>query len=211
MNKSQKQINKEHFENNKLILSKIKTGQTTLNDRRAENLIVLLKEVIGLEGQIAEVGTYKGGSALLIAKELSEEKFYVFDTFEGMAHYSEEHDAYHLKGAFSDASYEEVSKLLSPYPNVSVFKGVFPEDTSGEINDEDVFKFVHIDVDNYQPYLDCMEYFYPRMQKGGIMVFDDYGFESCPGAKMAVDEFFDSRDEEGIIRGDFGGAYIIKS
>lgn len=211
MSNDKKQSNKEHFEKNKEILSKIKIGQTTLNDRRAANLIKLLQETLDLKGQIAEVGVYKGGSAVLIAQQLKSETFYVFDTFEGMAHYSEEHDAYHLKGAFSDTSLEKVKELLTPFPTTKVFKGVFPVETSHHIDEKDIFKFVHIDVDNYQPYHECMEYFYPKMQKGGIMVFDDYGFESCPGAKMAVDEFFDSRDEEVIIRGDFGGAYIVKS
>jgi O-methyltransferase len=28
------------------------------------------------------------------------------------------------------------------------------------------------------------------MVTGGIMIFDDYGFLSCPGAKLAVDEYF---------------------
>lgn len=33
---------------------------------------------------------------------------------------------------------------------------------------------------------------------GGVMVFDDYGFPSCPGAKKAVDEFFKSKIETPI-------------
>ena len=34
------------------------------------------------------------------------------------------------------------------------------------------------------------EFVYPRLVPGGMMVFDDYGFWSCPGARMAVDQFF---------------------
>lgn len=38
--------------------------------------------------------------------------------------------------------------------------------------------------------MDCCKFFYPRMERGGVMIFDDYGFVSCPGAKMGVDKFF---------------------
>ena len=31
------------------------------------------------------------------------------------------------------------------------------------------------------------------------MLFDDYGFESCPGAKQAVDEFFRDKAEKPLV------------
>ena len=36
---------------------------------------------------------------------------------------------------------------------------------------------------------ECFEYIYPRLNQGGIIVFDDYGFPDCDGVKQAVDEF----------------------
>src|SRR5688572_31529904 len=42
------------------------------------------------------------------------------------------------------------------------------------------------DVDVYQPTRDSLEYFYPRLVTGGILVCDDYGW---PGARKAVDDF----------------------
>jgi hypothetical protein len=50
------------------------------------------------------------------------------------------------------------------------------------------FCFVHIDVDLYQPTRDSLEFFYPRMSPGGMIVCDDYGYVNCPGAKQACDE-----------------------
>ena len=46
--------------------------------------------------------------------------------------------------------------------------------------------------------LDCCEFFYPRMAHGGIMIFDYYGFLSCPGAKEAVDTYFMDKPETPI-------------
>jgi O-methyltransferase len=54
---------------------------------------------------------------------------------------------------------------------------------------------VHIDADIYQSVKDSCTFFYPRLESGGIMVFDDYGFPSCPGARKAVDEFFSDKEE----------------
>jgi O-methyltransferase len=33
------------------------------------------------------------------------------------------------------------------------------------------------------------------MNKGAYMMFDDYGFLSCPGVKIAVDDFFKNKPE----------------
>ena len=41
-------------------------------------------------------------------------------------------------------------------------------------------------------------FFYPRMEEGAVMIFDDYGFTTCPGAKKAVDEFFTNKKEKPI-------------
>jgi hypothetical protein len=70
------------------------------------------------------------------------------------------------------------------------------------------FSFVHLDVDLYQPTHDSLAFFYPRMVTGGIIVCDDYGFDSCPGAKKALDDFF--RDKEEIINVPTGQAFVIK-
>ena len=50
--------------------------------------------------------------------------------------------------------------------------------------------FAHLDVDLYRSVTDCLTFIWPRLAVGGVIVIDDYGFESCPGAKSAVDEFF---------------------
>jgi len=34
------------------------------------------------------------------------------------------------------------------------------------------------------------EFFYSWLETGGVIVFDDYGWPSCPGARAAVDEVF---------------------
>lgn len=55
--------------------------------------------------------------------------------------------------------------------------------------------FAHIDVDIYKSIVDCLDFIWPRLSSGGVIVFDDYGFPTCPGARQAVDTFFAAKQE----------------
>ena len=59
---------------------------------------------------------------------------------------------------------------------------------------EQKYRMIHIDVDLYRPTLDCLEYFGPRLELGGIIVLDDYGSPKCPGIKKALDLFLEGND-----------------
>jgi O-methyltransferase len=120
---------------------------------------------------------------------------HLFDTFEGMPETDPTRDL-HGQGDFSDTSLKGVQAFLSGLPSVQFYPGLFP-DTAGPVADK-TFAFVHVDVDIYRSVLDCCEFFYPRLAVGGVMVFDDYGFRSCPGARAAVDEFFLNRPERPV-------------
>ena len=78
---------------------------------------------------------------------------------------------------------------LSEFGSVRTYKGWRPvriPDIGGR-----TFAFVRIDADLYQPTLDSMAFFYPRMSAGGIVLCDDYGCSSRPGAAQAIDQFCD--------------------
>ena len=142
-----------------------------------------------LGGDAAEVGVYRGGTARLIACALqgTGARIHLFDTFEGMPSTDPAHDE-HRQGDFSDTSLESVQRNLAGLANVAFYPGFFPA-TAPPVAGLS-FALAHIDVDIYRSVLDCCAFFYPRMVPGGIMVFDDYGFDTCPGAKQGVDEFF---------------------
>ena len=83
--------------------------------------------------------------------------------------------------------------MFSNDENVFIIDGKFPE-TSNIIENKE-FSFVHVDVDVYRSVMDCCLLFYPRLKRGGILLFDDYGDYSCPGAKIAVDQYFIDKPE----------------
>jgi len=68
---------------------------------------------------------------------------------------------------------------------------------------------IHSDVDLYEPTRDILEYFYPRLVPYGVILFDDYGFVSCPGVRQAAEEFFRDKPEE-IIELATGQAAVIR-
>ncbi|NEQ53666.1 MAG: class I SAM-dependent methyltransferase, partial [Leptolyngbya sp. SIO3F4] len=81
---------------------------------------------------------------------------------------------------------------LSRY--ITLLPGLF-EKTLLEIPQDRAFFFVNIDCDLYKPHLECLDFFYPRMEKGGIIFFDDYHSVHYPMARKAIDKFMKSRSE----------------
>jgi O-methyltransferase len=71
--------------------------------------------------------------------------------------------------------------------NVAIRKGIFPEETGVEL-ESCQFRFCHIDVDVYQSGKDILEWVWPRIPAGGVVVFDDFGFASCAGITQLVHE-----------------------
>jgi len=145
-----------------------------------------------LQGEMAEVGVYKGGSARLIAKTCPNKIVHLFDTFSGIPYADAAVDS-HKKGNFSDTSVEAVRNFLFDCDNVILYPGIFPS-TADWVKDKQ-FCFVHIDVDVYQSVRECLEFFYSRTIRGGIILLDDYQWEKCPGVEKAVTEFLTIRPE----------------
>ena len=56
------------------------------------------------------------------------------------------------------------------------------------------FSLIHFDCDLYEPTKTALEYFWPRLSKGGICLFDEYAIKDWPGETKAVDEFFADKD-----------------
>jgi len=150
-------------------------------------------------GCIAEVGVFKGGSAKLICEFKGEKKLYLFDTFEGLPELNtfDSHDEFY-QGQFNDTSIEAVRKLTSPYKNVHLIKGYFP-DTAGPIENEK-FSLVHLDVDLHETTKNALEFFYPRMSEGGIIISHDY--INANGVKKAFDDFFAEKPETVLLISD---------
>jgi O-methyltransferase len=171
----------------------MQTIQHTLVDRtRCYMLFQMARQTSQTAGEVAEVGVYKGGTARLLALALPEKTVHLFDTFAGMPSTNVDFDK-HFAGDFHDTSLDAVQERLKDCGNVRFYKGLFPA-TSTPI-EQVKFSLVHVDADIYDSVRACCEFFYSRLEKGAVMLFDDYGFPTCPGARKAVDEFFSDKPE----------------
>jgi len=159
---------------------------TLITKDRLDELVAYAKKAPE-GGYFAEVGVYKGGSLKLLAMSFPERKILGFDTFEGLPSAQWSTIEPHKAGDFSDTSKEAVSELLGDFnKNVELIKGLFPG--SAESVKDYKFSFVHVDTDFYLGVKACIEWFWPRLLPGGIIVFDDYEWMACPGVKKALDE-----------------------
>ena len=178
------------------------TDMLLLQDE-AYQLLSCARGTANTPGDIAEVGVYRGGSARLMCEVRKDRAIYLFDTFEGLPT-TDQVDSRFGAGQYA-ASFEKVQNYLVDFPNVHIYKGLFPA-TSGPIADKR-FSFVHLDVDLYQPTRDSLEFFYSRVNPGGIFLIHDYLW--AEGVRRAVEEFFCGRPEPIL---ELAGAYcgIVK-
>ena len=185
-------------------------GERSLVDRyRMMILLRLLRSTAHIAGEVWELGVYRGGSALLIRNELARTGgpvFRLFDTFAGMPTTDAVRDV-HQAGDFADTSLAEVQEIVGRDVFLDWRPGLVPATFDGL--DGSVLRFVHVDLDIYAPILATLAFIWPRLAPGGIALFDDYGFITCPGARLAVDEFCASHGLP-LVPLPSGQAFLIK-
>lgn len=160
--------------------------------REMLNIFRMVKRTEKLEGDIAEVGVYRGGSAAIMAHFKGNRQLHLFDTFEGLPDVNKEKDILE-KGSMNVTSEDMVKGLLKGYNGWQTYKGIFPG-TSGPVENR-TFSFVHLDTDLYDGTLQSLGFFYNRMQKGGVIMTHDYSDLLTPGVKEAFDLFFSDKPE----------------
>jgi hypothetical protein len=160
-------------------------GSTLVLALKLKVLYALSEVLHDIPGDVAELGVYTTGSCRLLAMCNPHKKVYAFDTFEGMP-WDDEHGN-HKAGDFT-VNQESVFRLLNGHENIIVRKGIFPETAKDLAHNQ--YSLVHIDADIYQSTKFALEYFWPRLEPNGALVFDDWQYDGTRGVKKAVDEYF---------------------
>ena len=188
-------------------------GHTKVDQYRCYELWSLVGQTTKLSGALIEIGVWRGGTGALIARKAGlcgmTDPVYLCDTFEGVVKASEK-DSVYTGGEHADTSQETVQALLDRFglANARILKGIFPDETARGIEGQ-TFKFCHIDVDVYQSAHDIVQWIWPKLCVGGVIVYDDYGFFGCDGIARHVDEQLPCADRI-IIHNLNGHAVVVK-
>jgi predicted O-methyltransferase YrrM len=160
-------------------------------------LTELLRATLRVEGDVAEVGVWQGGSAWNMAKMMQVvgniRQLHLFDFFDDHARTNPE----------AIMCLDEIRARFSFYDQVHFYRG-FAEQHMDKLADRD-FCFVHVDLGFIPTVLD---FFWSRLKAGGIMALDNYGhIRSWP---TEFDRFFAERAHS-IIRMPFSyQAFVVK-
>lgn len=173
----------------KLLLDIRSRRDMLLLPSEACQIMSLVDAVRGVPGDMAELGVASGASAKMISARAPERTLHLFDTFEGLPSPSEK-DSPRFKKMQYHCSLDEVMKYLKG-DNVVFHKGIFP-DTAHATSDAR-FAFVHLDGDLYETTRAGLEWFYPRLNRGGMLICHDY--DTSAGVNQAFDEFFADKPE----------------
>ena len=170
-----------------------KTGNW-LNYERRWTVGQMLRLLTRVPGHLAECGVYEGGASYQLCRfaEANGRRVHLFDSFEGLSSPNENDGDHWKRGALSSPE-DVLRKNLSEFDCFETFPGWIPS-AFDRVADQ-TYCFVHIDVDLEQPTYDSIAFFYPRLAPGGIMMLDDHGYETCPGARKAALEFMSDKPE----------------
>ena len=95
------------------------------------------------------------------------------------------------QGKYVDLDFERTKNNLIQFKKRIVFhRGYIPEIFKEPPASPDSIRYLHIDLNSSKPTIDALRFFLPRLAKGGIILFDDYGWAQYFDTKKAIDEFF---------------------
>ena len=150
-----------------------------------------LKSTSAVPGDVAEFGVFRGDTALVMDRVLAEgapgKQLYLFDSFEGMPEVKHPLDSTWQKGDLANPV-DGIREAFKGSARAAIMPGYFAD--SLPRHPDLRFAFCHVDCDLYDSVKECIDYIMPRLSDGGIIVFDDYGFRDCAGAKQAIQEGF---------------------
>ena len=215
----------DHKEDFDFLYSKFIEGEEDNNSKdisRLWSLVLNCNQILKneeIEGDLAEVGVYKGNSSYILAwfAQRYQRKMYLFDTFEGFDERDfvglnefEDWDARDRSEHFKGVSAPEMNDFFRDVIGSCFFeKGYFP-DTFKERHKDNRYSIISIDCDLYEPIKASLKNFYPLMSEGGIFYVHDYSSGFWEGATRAVDEFCKETGEKIICIPDKSGSAFIR-
>jgi hypothetical protein len=198
---------------------------TTRGGANINILFELLDRTKHVPGDVAECGVFRGRTFVPMGIYLEQQGFdkdlLGLDSFEGFSNaevlhersLGEVEDVEKHEGGFSNTSLQHVAHKIAAVrlSRAKLVPGYF-EHTLAKYADRR-FSFVHLDCDVYDAYRTCLEFFYPRLSPGAVVLLDEYNDPPWPGCNKAVDEFLSDKAEKlaEIARDNFRKWYFCRA
>lgn len=164
----------------------------------------LYKMALCVPGALVECGVFKGASLARFAalRKLFEDpaarQIVGFDMFGPFPDTNFEADVVHREHFVKAAGLESIdrSQLLDVLrhkgcdENVELVAGNICETVPDYVRNHPELRInlLNLDTDIYEPAVTILEQLYPRLERGGILILDDYGV--FPGETQAVNDYF---------------------
>lgn len=151
-----------------------------------------------------ECGVYAGQSMYFVA-DLCNNEFIGIDSFEGVSDPGE-FDTDYFKTTKLELDISYAQHRLQDKKNIKLVKGWIPNIFT--VLEKDEYSYIHIDLDLYKPTKSAIEYLWPQLVIGGVLICDDYGSEKTIGAKKAMNDYFGKNN---LLELPTGQAVIFKN
>ncbi len=162
-------------------------SHTLVSESRCRALWLVAGMTAKIPGSIVELGTFKGGTLYLLAAAAAGRKVFSIDTFGGMPDRADPSVDVHRAGEFHETSLDRVRRLIAPFPHAAALQMTFPDGLAQQPI-EGPISMAHFDGDIYSSCVAFLDFVLPRLSPGGVIVFDDYRWEKCPGVEKAIEE-----------------------
>lgn len=177
-------------------------------------LTSVARQVRRLPGDISEFGVYRAGCARMILGTVGLEqgtRYHLFDTFGGIpsGQLTERERSEGYAGRLSDTSVDYVRSRLAEWRDSLVFHIGDVFDTIPDAGVEEL-SLVHLDLNASAPTKTALEFAYPRLVPGGVIVFDDYGWNPVSYEQRDVIDEFCRPLAENVIALPSGQALLVK-
>ncbi|HQR08311.1 MAG TPA: TylF/MycF/NovP-related O-methyltransferase [Gemmatales bacterium] len=171
------------------------TGSWPNGDLRWRVYVALwaARQAWNLSGDFVECGVHLGGLATAILTDVNWQQspsrhFYLLDTFNGFPADQRGVAAEVHRNDYLDDVWPQVQGHFSKFPAVKLIRGAIPQ-TLTHVTSQQV-AYLSIDMNCAEPEVAALEYFWPRMVTGGIVLLDDYAFaEAYRRQKEAIDRW----------------------
>lgn len=199
--------------------------------------IELFRLTLDVPGDIAELGVFRGLGLLTWANLLEAycigdrtKVVYGFDNWKGFTEFSEQDgaddiNAHKTVGGFNpEFYYEELNDAIAIFDQdrfipwkkrIKLVKGQIEDSVPSYLEDNPGLRFslIHFDCDLYSPTKAALEALWPRVSRGGVLLFDEYAIPEWSGETKAVDEFIEDKKDlqlKTFAWTNTPGAYLVK-